>query len=100
QKGDLEGAIQAFEKSLEFNPESRETYYGLGQALKHFRARANRSRGGGASEFLKAGNEALARGDFSAARGAAEKAVTADAGSAEAHHLLGFALWYAGGRTK
>src|SRR5215471_13574863 len=100
QKGDLDGAIQAFEKSLDLNPEYQEAYYGLGQTLKQMGARANRSRGAGPAEPLKTGREALARGDFSSARDAAEKGVAADAQSAEAYHLLGFALWYGGDRSK
>src|SRR5215831_18917030 len=100
QKGDLDGAIQAFEMSLDLNPEYQEAYYGLGQTLKQMGARANRSRAAGPAESLKAGWEALARGDFSSARDAAERAVATDAQSAEAYHLLGFALWYGGDRTK
>ena len=64
QKGDLDGAILAFEKSLDLNPESQEAYYGLGQALKQLGSRARPARAAGTSESLKAGSEALSRGDF------------------------------------
>src|SRR5207247_6564234 len=75
QKGDLDGAISAFETALELNPESQQASYGLGQALKQLGARAKGSRGGAALEALKGGSEALSRGDFAAARAAAERAL-------------------------
>src|SRR5262249_48544801 len=99
QKGDLSAAIGAFEKSLELNPESREGYYGLGQALKESAARVKRSRGAAAAAQIQAGNEALAQGDMAGAKDAGAKAVSADPESAEAHNLLGFALWYTGDRA-
>jgi tetratricopeptide (TPR) repeat protein len=101
QKGDLEHAIEAFEQAVELNPELQQGYYGLGQALKQLAARANRPRpSGNPPEFLKSGTEALARGDFAAARDAAAKAIAGGTASPEAYHLLGFALWYAGDRAK
>ncbi len=96
QKGDVAGAIAAFETALDLNPESQQASYGLGQSLKQLGARAKR---GLSPEHLKAGNDALARGDFTAARSAAEKAVAAEPDSPEAHYMLGFALWYAGDRN-
>ena len=100
QTGDLEGAIGAFEKALELNPESVQASYGLGQALKQLGARAKRQPSPAAAEFLKAGTGALSRGDFAAARDAAQHAIASDAGSAEAQYLLGFALWYGGDRIR
>jgi len=100
QKGDLEGAVAAFEKALELNPESAQATYGLGQALKQVAARSHRSRRAIPDDILKAGNEALSRGDFTAARQAAEKAIAADAASSEAHYMLAFALWYSGDRAR
>lgn len=96
QKGDLDGAMAAFEKALELEPESVQASYALGQALRQSSARATRLRG--PSDLLKAGTQALSRGDLSSAREAAQKAVASDSTSAEAHHLLGFALWYGGDR--
>ena len=40
QSGDLAGAVAAFEKALEIEPEMREGYYGLGVALKQQSASA------------------------------------------------------------
>src|SRR4051794_4470119 len=97
QKGELAGAIAAFEKGLDLNPESQQASYGLGQSLKQLGARARR---GLSPERLKAGNDALSRGDFAGARSAAEKAVAAEPESPEAHYMLGFALWYAGDRDR
>lgn len=96
QNGDLPGAIAAFEKALDLNPESQPASYSLGQSLRQVGARAKR---GLSPERLKAGNDALSRGDFAGARSAAEKAVTAEPDSPEAHYMLGFALWYAGDRA-
>ena len=96
QNGELEAAVQAFEQSLALNPESLEAYYALGQALKQMGAQANRSRGAAPAETLRAGSQALAKGDFSAAREAAQAAIANGGASAEAYHLLGFAQWYAG----
>ena len=98
QKGDLGAAVGAFEKSLELNPESREGYYGLSQALKESAARIRH--GATPAGPIQAGNEALARGDMAGAREAGEKAVADDPESAEAHNLLGFALWYGGDRAR
>jgi tetratricopeptide (TPR) repeat protein len=101
QKGDLPGAIEAFEKALERNPEAHEPYYGLGQALKEVAAQAKRSRGSAAvAEYLKTGSQALARGDYSEVRDRAERAIGGDPDSAEAHQLLGIALWYSGDRVR
>ena len=101
QKGDLEGAVQAFERSLDLNPESQQAYYGLGQALKQLGARRKRSRAAGISDALKAGNEALVPRRFrSRAAGRRKGDRSTMPASAEAHHLLGFALWYGGDRAK
>jgi tetratricopeptide (TPR) repeat protein len=101
QKGDLASAIDAFAKSLELNPESQEAYYGLGQALKESAARLKRPPSSAAIEdYLQAGDQALARGDIAHARKIGEQAIASDPGSAEAHNLLGFALWYSGDRTR
>ena len=43
QTGDLPGAVAAFEKAVELDPELREGYYGLGQALKQQGASARKS---------------------------------------------------------
>ena len=69
--GDLEGAIAAFETSVELDPELREGYYGLAQALKQQGASA-RVRAAAApapdDRFTRA-QDAAARGDMAAARG-------------------------------
>jgi tetratricopeptide (TPR) repeat protein len=98
QGGDLAGAISAFETALDLNPEMQEAYYGLGQALKQSASRIKRSTT--APPELKPGAEALSRGDYTAARQAAEKAVAADTKSADAYNLLGYALWYGGDHAK
>jgi tetratricopeptide (TPR) repeat protein len=99
QKGDLDGAVAAFERALSLNPEHTQASYALGQTLKQMAAGTSRSRQAIPADLLKAGNEALARGDFSAARQSAEKAIAADPKSPEAQYMLGFALWYAGDRN-
>lgn len=97
QQGNLDDAIRAFETTLALDPQSQEAYYALGQTLKQV---GRPARGAATSEALKAGTEALSRSDFSTARQEAEKAIAADPASAEAHHLLGFALWYTGEHGK
>ncbi len=97
QKGDLQGAIQSFEKALELSPEAREAYYGLGQALKEAAATARRKQPSrrpapATAGLLKAGTQAMARGDLSAARDLFQRAVETDPECAEAHNMLGFVL--------
>jgi Flp pilus assembly protein TadD len=99
QKGDLEGAVQAFEKALKLKPELQEAYYNLGLTLKQAAAspRFRRSPRGHpvsaqAEDHYKQGVELLARGDSRGAKGELVKAVQLDSEYAEAHNLLNFVL--------
>jgi tetratricopeptide (TPR) repeat protein len=96
QKGDIQGAIREFETTLDLNPEYRETYYILGQTLRQWAAKVHKPAAAhvnaDAAVELKAGTEALARGDVTAAVAAFRRGCAKDPGSAEAFNALGLAL--------
>src|SRR4029077_6804748 len=102
QSGDLAGAISAFEKALQIDPELREGYYALGVALKQESASTRKPSAVPASpadDLYKRGQEAAARGDLDAARQQLTEALGLDEGNAEAHSLLGFVLGQQGDLT-
>ena len=87
--------IAAFEKALEINPELREGYYGLGQALKQQSASARRpstSPVSPADDRYRRAQEAVGRGELKVARAHLTDALGVDDNNAEAHNLLGFVL--------
>lgn len=95
QQGELDSAIRTFEKALELSPEAHEAYYGLGQALKEAAATSRRKAppkpvSAAAREQIKAGTEAMARGDRRTAVESFEHAVNTDPQCAEAYNLLGY----------
>ena len=93
QSGDLQGAVAAFEKALEINPELREGYYGLGLSLKQQSASAHKRSAPSASPadegYRQAQETAAAKGDLNSAKELLTKALLADEHHAEAHNLLG-----------
>ena len=94
--GDLPGAVAAFEKALEIEPEMREGYYALGVALKQQSAAARKPRPPArrvrpTTSYARA-QETLARGDLNAAREQLAEALRLDEHHADAHNLLGFIL--------
>ena len=98
EKRDFPGAIDAAEKALKIDPGLDSAYETLGGALKA-QAMAMPSRPARHSPNAEskarydAGSQLLARGDPQAAEKELQKAVEADPDYAEAHNLLGFALW-------
>ena len=81
QSGDLAGAIAAFERALQIDPELREGYYALGVALKQQSASTRRPGANPASpadDLYKHGQESAARGDLDAARQQLTEALGAD----------------------
>ena len=95
QSGDLAGAVAAFEKALEIDPELREGYYALGQALKQQgapRARRVLPLTSPADDLFTRAQEAAGRGELDAAREQLTEALRLDERHAEAHNLLGFIL--------
>ncbi len=95
QSGELGGAIAAFERALEIDPELREGYFALGATLKQQGAAARKpappasSAADGAVERAKT---AAAGGDLRTAEGALAEALRLDANHAEAHTLQGYVL--------
>ena len=95
QSGDLAGAVAAFDRALELDPEMHEAYYGLGFTLKQQaaeRKQASPSLSLAANPSLKQTQEALAKGDLSAAKEQLSQALQADNNDVDAHSLLGYIL--------
>src|SRR5205823_5401735 len=96
QSGDLGGAVAAFEKAIEINPEMQEAYYGLGLALKQQGTAARKpvsaAAASPADEGYRKAQEVLGKGDLNSARELLLNAVRADEHNAEAHNLLGYIL--------
>lgn len=96
QDRDLEGAVAAYEKALNLNPELSEAYYSLGQTLKRQAARVRAPAAPrqevppAARERFEAARAAVGRGDIGAALADLEQAVTAVPDFAKALDLLGF----------
>ena len=84
QSGDLAGAIAAFEKAVELDPELREGYYGLGagaEAAGRSRPRRRRVAPRRPTISCRRAQDAAARGDLAAARARADEALRRAAGA-------------------
>ena len=92
QNGDLAGAVAAFERALEIDPELREAYYGLGFTLKQRGAAAHKASPQPTRESYQRAQDALTKGDLSAAKEQLFEAVGADESDGDAHNLLGYIL--------
>ena len=81
QSGDLPGAIAAFEKALQIDPELREGYYGLGLALKQQSAAKRRfkpSAGSPRTILYKRAQEAASQVIWTAASSSLAEALRLD----------------------
>ena len=94
QNGDLAGSVAAFDRALQLDPEMREAYYGLGFTLKQQAAAARKSapQSLAVSQSYRQAQEALAKGDSSAAKDLLLQILKADDNDADSHILLGYIL--------